>query len=199
MGVGLEKKPVADPISETPSSGPTNTVTELEVNGIKIKIPASQGKIGIESATTGLGLERYCSEADKKWYINMRWPSQEWRWDGANRGLDETLALYGGKKIIVYNPTTKKSVVAIICESGPAPWTGSSWYTNTKDQEIGPDFWKKGTVNEWHQFDPPEADGRVAGLAPDPFNAIGANINDILNYGFAADQNITLGPLNTPN
>ena len=164
---------------------------ELLVKGKKIIIPATKGKTSPESATSGLAFS--CSAEEIKWYMSMRWPYVKWAWNGDTVLYDNTYSLYRGIKVVIYNPKTKKNVVAPICEAGPAPWAGSSWYKKTGDTTKGPPFWHEIFL----RFDPPEADGRVSGLAPAAMNAIGANVDDVLEYGFAINQNAEIGkPIN---
>lgn len=180
------------------SSSLSGTTSELQVGNKKIKIAATKGKIGVEESVEALAAKgQYitfngkCTDEEKKWYINMRWPYVEWAWDGRARSVNSTYSLYAQKKIIVYNPKTQQSVVTAICEAGPAPWTGSTWAgQHGNDSSPNAPYWPS-----YYRFDPTEADGRVAGLAPEPFKAIGAKINDVLEYGFAVDQTIPLGPI----
>lgn len=181
--------------------GLAGTVTELQVNGKTIKLPSTKGKVGGEERVTALNakgqhitFEKYCDAQEKIWYITMRWPYVEWAWNGTARSSDSTSSLFARQKILVYNPTTKKSVVVAICEAGPAPWTGSTWAAQhgNKSAPFAP-YW-----TSYSRFDPPEADGRVAGLPPEPMSAIGAHTNDILEYGFlpTEKQNTPVGTVN---
>lgn len=163
------------------------TVTELTVKGKTIKIPATKGKSAQEEYLKGMTFSSQCNATEEKWYITMRWPYVKWAWNGRSAYVDaattRTKPLYATKRVIVYNPKSKKSVVTAICESGPAPWAGSG-----RSSDNPPDYW-----TGYHQFDPPEAVGRVAGLAPAAFDAIDANQNIQLEYGFAEDQTLPLG------
>jgi hypothetical protein len=185
----------ADTGGATAGATVPNTVTKLTVKGKTIQIPSTKGKTGAEQYLSGMTFSSQCNATEEKWYITMRWPYVKWGWDGTATYVDSattrTKPDYATVRVVVYNPKTKKSVITAICESGPAPWTGSTWAANhgNSSSPTAP-YWKG-----YYQFDPPQADGRVSGLAPDAFKAIGAKENDVLEYGFAQDQNATLGPV----
>jgi len=170
-----------------------NTVTTLGTGKEKITIPSTKGKTGVEEYLSGMTFSRQCNSTEEKWYITMRWPYVAWAWNGrakiVSSATTATKPEYATKRIIVYNPKTKKSVVTAICEAGPAPWTGSG-----RGSDNPPSYW-----TGYHQFDPDEYAtkyvGRVSGLAPAAFRAIDAKEDDVLEYGFAEDQNIALGPI----
>ncbi len=181
------------------------TVTEMKNKGKTIKIPATKGKTAGEEYLPGMTFSKQCNSEEEKWYITMRWPYVKWRFNGTSALVDSattnTKSAYAKVRVVVYNPKTKKSIITAICESGPAPWTGSSWFerlpssTRKSLSKIfaaatnnPPSFWKGA-----RQFDPPEADGRVSGLAPKALKTIGASANTVLEYGFAEDQNRPLG------
>lgn len=192
----------ADTGSSTAGVTVPNTVTKLKVGAKTIQIAATEGKVGGEETVEALAKKGQhitfngaCNAVEKQYYINMRWPYVKWAWDGhtayINTATTNTKGSYAKKRIIVYNPKTKKSVVTAICESGPAPWAGSTW-ADQHGNHSSPDapYW-----TGFFQFDPPGADGRVAGLAPAAMRAIGAHTNDVLKYGFAEDQGLTPGPI----
>ena len=170
------------------------TTTTLKRRGATIKIPATKGKTCNEQYLPNLAFS--CSPQDVMWYITMRWPYAAWAWSGNSRVAENTFAAYEGARVAAYNPKTKKIVITAICESGPAPWAGSSWAANHPPVDTDP------TAPYWPgylQFDPPQADGRVSGLAPMPIGTIGANCDDELIYGFPVDQSIPVGPYNGGN
>jgi hypothetical protein len=164
----------------------------------------------------------------EKYYVNMRWPYVEWRWDGSvdtsNKEKLSTMRGYKEAKLLVTNKRTGKSVVASIAEAGPAPWTGTCFdrsgnvRKNLCPNASSADLGKYGITNPKNTYKPDQIpvvdsnnDGvedssvfdeggrapRVAGLSPEAFEAIGANLDDIIEVGFLLDQSIPLGPVQT--
>ncbi|GEM_PF-2796221 len=164
----------------------------------------------------------------EKYYITMRWPFVQWKWNGGVDRSDAsalaTYSQYKGKKILVKNVRTGKSVVVSILESGPAPWTGTCYDSNgnyrkslcgpTSDEskfgnlkQFGIDSVNKLLKGDEIPLVDNNNDGREdvsvgvaksmrgAGLSPEAFEHIGGQIDDIIEVGFLVDQSLPLGPV----
>ncbi len=141
--------------------------------------------------------------------------------DGAPRQGWGEMKDYAGKKIIMFNPKTKKAVVALAAEFGPAPWTGvcadrdsgsnnssnkritvpcseqrTSW--NARDVVAGP---KSRTIpKDLRAYDitPPAGySGRIAGGEPKLAAKIGIGTDQVVIIGYAADQSLKPGTVLT--
>lgn len=145
----------------------------------------------------------------RDYYITMRWNYVEWRWDGSSTSTGpEDKAFYAkAPRVLVTNPTTKRSIIAVVLESGPAPWTGvisppssvppSQWGAYARAHT--PDYWAKPIAGT-----PPGYRGRVSGFPPKAISALGATQRtgggtdqpkgDDLIYSWAPDQNAAPGP-----
>lgn len=140
------------------------------------------------------------TDADVQYYFNMRWRYAVWDWRGDSNPGPESVDWYNQKvrKVLVTNaknpdnPADDVSVVVSIVESGPAPWTG----VQQPDEIVEPDYWR-GFIDGT----PPQYEGRVSGLAPDAFNALGTD-DELrrrpgggadLHYQWAPDQNVQAG------
>ncbi len=134
----------------------------------------------IRNGVAGTGAFGLLDPTIEKYYITMRWNYCTWSESSVltdNFGRPTTLctslngtqkSAHYGKKVIVTNTRTGKKIVAAVGESGPAIWV-------TRER------------------------GVVAGLSPEGVDALQANYNasgDTLTFGWAADQNLPLGPLN---
>ncbi len=136
-------------------------------------------------------------QAYRDYYITMRWNYVSWNWDGTSVGPVDTAQLnwmgQAPRKVLVTNPRTQKSIVAVALESGPAPWTGVDHQGNNVP--------KQGWVNP-QKGTPSAYTGRVSGFPPTARNYLGYTqgmtdgSGDVLNYGWAPDQNATPGPTN---
>lgn len=184
---------------------------------IKYKLPATSGFTSIESeiSETGLVLDPMydpdehvsapdlaATEANRKYYIAMRWSAWSWNWCGGAKLLDEEQRkwTYSGPRLVhVTNPRTGKSVIAAILESGPAPWAGVT-INDCNDPNPQRTKWMEGGDGGYIVGTPSWYTGRVSGLSPDAYNAIEAQIGmadgsgDVLEYAWAADQNAKPGP-----
>jgi len=169
------------------------------------QLPATVGGTGDEDpvdatghlTTTGgaVTFSQYASlgQAYQDYYITMRWRYAKWNWDGTSVPGPEDSSWYGGspkpRLVLVTNPRTKKSIIADIMESGPAPWTGTS-----TGQGAAPSYW-----HDPQDGTPSQYDGRVSGFPPPAIQALGADqtVNgsgDKLEYAWAPDQNAKPGP-----
>lgn len=185
------------------STLPPGSTETLQDGSKTLKIPTTCGKVGSEKYLgNAMTFGSTCNDEEEKWYITMRWPYVDWAFSGDSKANADTStsSSYAAKKVLVLNPKSGKKIVTAICEAGPAPWTASSWFYDLpssirKDIKLiyqeaidnPPSFWAG-----YLQFDPSEADGRVSGLPPVPMQALGAQQDDVLNYGFA-DQSLPLG------
>jgi squalene-hopene/tetraprenyl-beta-curcumene cyclase len=79
------------------------------------------------------------------YYINSQWPDEaHWNWDGTyigdGTGLPPGAEWHAGKgsrnpypmKVLVYAPWTGRGCIAVIGDSGPAPWTGRQFGASGK-------------------------------------------------------------------
>ncbi len=179
-------------------------------------LPAAVGGAGMEEAASlkngravlspgtsnpGAGLALApagMTQNDVTYYMNMRWRYALWAWDGTstNKGAPENATWYTQtvRKVLITNPKTGKSVVAAILESGPAPWTGTK--AGSASRHNPPLYW-----HGYVDGTPVGYDGRVAGLSPATFAALGdpnmqwANGGQsgyALNYSWA-DQSLPSG------
>ncbi len=140
------------------------------------------------------------------YYITMRWNYTSWNWDGsAGISGPEDRSFYStAPRILVTNPSTGKSIIAVVLESGPAPWTGvlippgnqtpaqlQAWVNQRK-----PAYWTTAQTNT-----PAEYKGRVSGLPPKAIEALGATqrmqdgSGHELTYSWAPDQQAQPGPV----
>jgi hypothetical protein len=142
--------------------------------------PASGEAVILQNGVAGTGAFGKLDAGVEKYYINMRWSYCEWYEDYGTldsygypttrtRNCNTSLKNWHlGKKIIVSNPRTGRKIVVAIGESGPAIWV-----TNGR--------------------------GVVSGMSPEATDYIvGARYGaggDNLEYGFAVDQSLPLGPL----
>jgi hypothetical protein len=211
------------------------------------KLPAEQGGTGIEDPLSedghvifndgSLGAkvafsnlipqsDPTLSQLYRDYYITMRWNYVKWGWDGFETTTgDEDKEFYSQgnadgtpRKVLVTNPETNKSIVAVVLEAGPAPWTGvlippdsllNGPSGETAEQrsariaqlrawlnERAPDYWKT------PQAGTPEGyNGRVSGLPPTAIAALGATMrmadgsgHDLI-YSWAPDQTAQPGPI----
>jgi murein DD-endopeptidase MepM/ murein hydrolase activator NlpD len=141
---------------------------------------------------------------DAEFYSAMRLRYAIWNWNGNSKKGPEDNAWYykSVRKLLVINPRTKLAVVTALIETGPAPWTG----TPSNSSGSPPAYWQ-GYVDGT----PTEYNGRVAGLSPAAFRAIGAKQwtyggpsggkrnsgGDDLIYQWAPDQNTPSGTVYT--
>lgn len=178
-----------------------SSLPELEGN----KIPALKGGSGPEEKAVRSGnkvvLERNreqltfspsdLTDKDIEYYGNMRWGYVKWAWSG-DSASGGTMGSYSWmqektRKLLVTNPTNGRSIVVAAIEAGPAPFAGSS------NGRSAPDYW-----SGYIEGTPAEYDGRVSGLSPAAWEALGATqtVNgkgDILEYGWASDQSVESG------
>lgn len=158
------------------------------------------------------------TQAELDYYMTMRWPYvNTMRWTGtSSKGAISGYAAakqYAGRKVIIYAPRTKKAVVTIIAEFGPAPWTGvcadkdSNQNTSGNKKRLGEN--ENACVEQktsWNQLFrqgkrgifqvPDNYRGRIGGGPPKVGQALG-NIgpDELVIVGFAKDQDMPVGPL----
>lgn len=171
-------------------------------------LPATKGGTGLEGAISSAGIlegktepvtfQNHASlgKEYRDYYITMRWNYAKWNWNGGATDIDnEQMGWFREKPrlVLVTNPKTKKSIVAAALESGPAPWTGVD-RNNNNDPKQGWTNPQKGTPEQYK--------GRVSGLPPEAFSALGMNSSDQridgngpdLLYAWAPDQSAKPGP-----
>lgn len=135
-------------------------------------------------------------QAYRDYYITMRWRYVKWNWDGSSTSSGpEDKGFYAkAPRILVTNPKNGKSIIAVVLEAGPAPWTGidSGSNNNAKQGWVNP---QDGTPSSYR--------GRVSGFPPTAIKALGAEMRmmdgsggDLL-YAWASDQNAKPGPVAT--
>lgn len=167
-------------------------------------LPASSGGTGLEEAideqgrvaSTGgrvaFAQHASVSQEFRDYYITMRWRFRLWNWNGTNETGPEDSAFYASApRVLVTNPRTGKSIIAVVMESGPAPWTGVDRSSNNDP--------KQGWTNP-QDGTPATYRGRVSGFPPVAFQELGATMRmadgsgDDLVYAWAPDQSATPGP-----
>lgn len=124
------------------------------------------------------------------YYLTMRLPYVKWSWSGkASEVKNDELKWYKDKprKVVVTNPRTNKSIITVLAETGPAPWTGVKGSKNSNG------------YSSPQRYTPENYTGRVSGLPPKAMKAIGAKMivsgkGDTLYYAWAPDQNAKPGP-----
>jgi hypothetical protein len=157
------------------------------------------------------GSKKAFTDEDLKYYVTSRWPYAPVNWNGKTGPVPKgdpsipTDYAFAGKKIIIYNPLTKKAIVGIAAEYGPGPWTGTlerrspstiTGSVTTKDN-IQRDLWgNNGTDFRLH--DPKGYSGLIAGGPVALEHAIGADDRTSIIIGFAKDQTLKPGTLIIP-
>lgn len=174
------------------------------------KLPAAKGGTGLEEAINEAGqvastggkvtFSKFATMGQKyrDYYMTMRWRYVKWNWNGTSVAGPENVNWYSEKprRVLVTNPRTKKSIIAVIMEAGPAPWTGVDGGPNNDP--------KQGWTNP-QDGTPKEYKGRVSGFPPVAFKALGASMRmadgsgDDLIYSWAPDQDAEPGPVSTPS
>ncbi|HSE29108.1 MAG TPA: M23 family metallopeptidase [Candidatus Saccharimonadales bacterium] len=191
------------PAFEEGSCSATPQTSELE----GFKLPATKGYMGNEDpvdengnlTTTGEGMAygkfAKLGQNYRDFYITMRWTTHEWFWDGSARVADQAQIAWlneAPRKVLVTNPRSNRSIIAVVMESGPAPWTGVDTERNN-DPKQG---WQQPQLGT-----PAEYGGRVSGFPPVAVEALlaqqrtgGQTNGDELLYSWAPDQNAEPGP-----
>lgn len=177
------------------------------------KLPATKGGAGLEEPINEAGqvpstgntvtFAKFAKLGQdyRDYYINMRWRYVKWRWSDNDGPIavspgPEKVDWYAEKprRVLVTNPRTKKSIIAVALEAGPAPWTGVDNPETTVP--------KQGWVNP-QDGTPPQYKGRVSGFPPKAFSYLGIaqrmvdGSGDDLLYSWAPDQNAKPGPVTT--
>lgn len=142
------------------------------------KLPATTGGAGNEepideqgrvpSTGKGVTFAKFASlgQEYRDFYITMRWRYVTWNWNGGSSGGPEDKSWYEAKPrlVLVSNPSTGKSIVAAILESGPAPWTGTPGGESDSQQR---QLWESASGGDGYVDGTPEGYlGRVAGFPP---------------------------------
>ena len=138
----------------------------------------------------------------RDYYITMRWRYATWAWDGSAKPSRGEVNWYrdAPRKVLVTNPDTGRSIVAVALEAGPAPYTGTPQGKDTPH-----DYWD-GFVDGT----PAGFNGRVAGFPPKAVEALGMvqweyggpdsgherGKGSNLIYAWAPDQRVVPGPTN---
>lgn len=165
------------------------------------KLPATKGGVGLEEYFSDPNIYALipppAAQDEIDYYITMRWRYAKWAWNGTSTTGPESIDFYQKHpKVLVTNPANGKSIVAVAIEAGPAPWTGTA-----EGKDAPPAYWRSGN---YINGTPDGYTGRVAGLPPKAFQALGAqqrmygevNDDDLL-YSWAPDQNAEPGPTDT--
>ncbi|MBI3494682.1 N-acetylmuramoyl-L-alanine amidase, partial [Candidatus Saccharibacteria bacterium] len=126
----------------------------------------------------------------RDYYITMRWGYVKWAWDGTSSSVDNNeFNWYNSKprKVLVTNPRTNKSIIAVAMEAGPAPWAGAKGSQSANGYSTP------------QSTTPANYTGRVSGFPPKAISALGAKQTengkgDKLLYSWAPDQNAEPGP-----
>lgn len=177
------------------------------------KLPAAKGGTMTEVDARGGGTAIFgkISTNDMKgpdgglYYINMRWRYVKAMWNGHTAlpgPEDQGWYTAAPRKVLVTNPRTNKSVIAVIADYGPAAWTGTPQGKDTPHP-----YW-----NDPQEEPLPDGsgyNGRVSGMTQEAIDAIEAQVwmwggpgaggkgsGDELLYAWA-DQNAPLGPTNS--
>lgn len=171
------------------------------------ELPASKGKTGFEESVNANGIipsggrvtfakHAKLGQEYRDYYITMRWGYVRWNWNGTSTGGAKQPKMYNWlaekpRLVLVTNTRTKKSIIAVVMEAGPAPWTGVDTYPNNNPKQ----GWKNPQDGT-----PAEYKGRVSGFPPKAIKALGAKQGmsngdgDELLYSWAPDQNAKPGP-----
>ena len=144
----------------------------------------------------------------RDYYVNMLWQFASWDWGGHSQMINQAEYNWmaaAPRKLLITNPKTGKSIVAVALETGPGPSIGSTWraqHGNSSDT-VAP-YWPG-----FQKTRPAQADGMVAGMPPAALAALGLTDADIdpsyakggvttsLNYAWAPDQSAIPGPSST--
>ncbi len=149
--------------------GETNDAGHYAITNVPLNGPYSG--INIQNGVAGQGAFGKLDPTVEQWYITMRWTYCT-GWDdtaGCTGGVNASVKNWTlGKKVIVSNSTNGRKIVVAVGDFGPANWV-------TAQQ------------------------GVVSGLSPEATDyMVGSRHNtggDVLDYGWAVDQTLPLGPL----
>ncbi len=154
----------------------------------------SDGKLIAEGVDSKISFPQHVAtgQSYQDYYVTMRLPYAKWSWDADTTAIDnEELNWYSSKprKIIVTNSRTNKSIIAVLAETGPAPWAGARGGQSANG------------YSSPQRYTPKNYTGRVSGLPPKAIKSIGAKQTengrgDTLYYAWAPDQNAEPGPTN---
>jgi hypothetical protein len=104
------------------------------------------------------------------YYLTARFPYVLAKWSGstaANPNKSAGAKDYWGRKIVIYSPVTKKGVVGIAAEYGPAAWTGIAKNKNdiSSNSKVQQQYssWQQGSINGARSQVPSGYLGRIAG------------------------------------
>jgi hypothetical protein len=135
-------------------------------------------------------------ELYQMYYITMRWRYVKWNWNGSSvsPGPEKVDFYSKAPRILITNTSTNPdtSIIAVVLEAGPAPWTGIDSGSNNNPKQ----GWKNpqdGTPSSYK--------GRVSGFPPQAIKDLKAKqrmadgSGDNLVYSWAADQKALPGPV----
>lgn len=184
-------------------SGGVTPISELD----GFKLPASAGYTGNEDpvdengnlTTTGermaYGQHARLGQQFRDYYITMRWETHKWYWNGDADVHDQAHIRWLAekpRKVLVTNTRTNRSIIAVVMESGPAPWTG----VDTTSNNIPKGEWQQPQLGT-----APDYQGRVSGFPPKAIQDLGAQQRtggaqdgDKLLYAWAPNQDAPPGP-----
>lgn len=162
------------------------------------QVPSTGGRVTFAGHATN-NAHGDGGKAFRDYYMTMRWTYAAWFWNGSSNIVDNKQISWMQQKprlVLVSNPRTKKSIIAAVLESGPAPWTGVDTMPNNT-----PKFgWQQPQIGT--PDDSAGYKGRVSGFPPAAMQALEAvmgqkngAIGDDLRYSWAGDQNAKPGPV----
>ena len=173
-------------------------------------LPASEGYIAYEDEYDTFSGE---TEYGCGYYINSQWPDKaHWNWDGSyvgdGSGLPPGVEWHGGTgdrntnpmKVLVYAPWSGKSCVAVIGDSGPAPWTGRQFgVSNNVFDALGlPTSYTKADGTTFNRGNPNPGHAPNSDTNPEAYPVIKYDDNPYWVEFSWADQSLPPGPLPSP-
>jgi hypothetical protein len=136
--------------------------------------------------------------ADERYYINMRWSYVTW-YQGTLGVADQMLcgSSYESYSKAYYNSYKNSSGQYCVPKTLTKNYNSVTqlWHKQKRVVVTNPANGKK-IVASVLESGPAIWVGRVAGLSPEAMYALGASSNNYLNYYWAADQSMPLGPIN---
>jgi hypothetical protein len=120
---------------------------------------------------------------------------------GLTRGYDGTVTSSynaGARVVYVYKYGSAWKAYpfkSYLNDDANATWVAKNWHKKKKVLVTNPNTGKQ-LVASVLESGPAIWTGRVAGLSPEAMEALGANTNDTLEYGWVVDQNRSVGPVN---
>jgi len=170
-------------------------------------LPANEGYISYEDEYDHLANE---TQDGYGYYINSQWPDNgHWEWDGIYWFVDPNLGNqlppgvenHGnggpGLKVLVYAPWSGKSAVAVIGDSGPAPWTGRQFGVSNKvfDALTLPEDYTRSDDKLFSRGNPNPEHAPDSNTNPEDYPVIKYADNPYWVEFSWADQNLPPGPV----